>query len=455
MSETLTLSNWAYSVGIVICLLISAVLWRYSGKQNKQNKMLSLYFFTTCLGNFIVFLVYTRMVKDFPWFHLFRTGNVIALMIMPISFFYFRYLLKDKGFRVIDMVHFIPALCYAIDYLPIFLLPTAEKIEMATREMQMPDRGQSLQNGWITPHINWVIVRTIQMTIYWLLQLLMIYRTSKIKQFRILLKENRPIIRWLIITCLLQSFNFLPFFLNFFMGANPYNFIIIHTSLSVSVFLQIVLLFFNPEILYGLKGVIITYPRSSADKETENNVLANQIPEKINDIENISIPLPQNTQNSSTEKKDAPATEDKISDKAELSYPNKSSIPNTKLPEYLSEEKIKEIVQKMNMILLDNHAYLRKGYSMRDLSIATGYQPYLLSAVINHEYKQHFNDYINKQRIKHACNLIKSGAGKLLTLQALSEDCGFNNRNSFTTAFKKHMGQTPSSFASKIDHIKS
>ncbi|HRQ17168.1 MAG TPA: hypothetical protein PL085_08850, partial [Agriterribacter sp.] len=61
MPETFNLSNWVYSAGIVICLLISAILWKYSGKQNKQNKLLSLYFFTACGGNFIVFLVYTQM----------------------------------------------------------------------------------------------------------------------------------------------------------------------------------------------------------------------------------------------------------------------------------------------------------------------------------------------------------------------------------------------------------
>lgn len=91
---------------------------------------------------------------------------------------------------------------------------------------------------------------------------------------------------------------------------------------------------------------------------------------------------------------------------------------------------------------------------MRDLSIATGYQPHLLSAVINQVYKQHFNDLINSQRINYACESIKAGSDRILTLQAIAEECGFSNRNSFTTAFKKHAGQTPSEYARANSGIK-
>ncbi|HRQ17167.1 MAG TPA: helix-turn-helix domain-containing protein, partial [Agriterribacter sp.] len=387
--------------------------------------------FTACGGNFIVFLVYTQMMKDVPWYHLFRTGNVIGLMIMPLSFFYFRSILKPKVFKAFDLVHFIPALLYTIDYLPVFLLPGPEKIAMATREMQMPDRGQSLQNGWITPSINWVIVRTLLMTTYWVLQIRMLYCTSRIRQFNVLLKENRAIIRWFVITCVLQAFYFLPFYLNFFIGASPYNFIIIHTSISAGVFVQIVLLFFSPEILYGLRGLIISYPDSSRHIKREN---AADIGE-----ERTSTSLTGNAAKDQTPGQDFLASKD-ITSNNDI-HQETSHIP--KLLEYLSEEKIKEIALKIDEVLVEDHAYLQKGYSMRDLSIATGYQPYLLSAVIHQEHKQHFNDFINFQRVRHACILIKSGAGKLLTLQALAEESGFNNRNSFTTAFKKHMGQTP------------
>ena len=81
-------------------------------------------------------------------------------------------------------------------------------------------------------------------------------------------------------------------------------------------------------------------------------------------------------------------------------------------------------------------------------------QPYLLSAVINQVFKTNYNDFINGYRIEHAKTLIQNGEAKMLTLEALSEQCGFNNRNSFTIAFKKHAGQTPSDFIKKTGSSK-
>jgi len=73
-------------------------------------------------------------------------------------------------------------------------------------------------------------------------------------------------------------------------------------------------------------------------------------------------------------------------------------------------------------------------------------QPYILSGVINRVFKTNFNDFLNGYRVEYAKTLIEKGEGKLLTLEALSERCGFNNRNSFTTAFKKQTGSTPSAY---------
>jgi YesN/AraC family two-component response regulator len=80
-------------------------------------------------------------------------------------------------------------------------------------------------------------------------------------------------------------------------------------------------------------------------------------------------------------------------------------------------------------------------------------QPYVLSAVINQSYKTNFNDFLNNYRVEHAKTLIQNGKARLLTLEALSERFAFNNRNSFTTAFKKHTGQTPSDFIKQIQTL--
>lgn len=412
MNSAFNISLGFYLVGIVFCLLTAALLWRYTGQHQRSGRhLLVLYFFACSFGNFIVFLVYSGTVQFSPWYHLFRTGNIVGLMIMPISFLYFRTVMKQRQLKATDLLHFLPSVLYTIDYLPVFLLPASEKMIIAKIEMAMADRGQSIQHGWITPAIDWILVRTILMTIYWIVEARMLYATTRLVGSSSLIKENRSLFNWLILTAGIQALYFVPFYVNMLFGSNPYNFVVIHTSISVSVFAQMVILLFKPGILYGLKGVIIP----------------NHAPSHSNGP-------PVNTQTTET----SPVT---------VATGYQSEAGDRRRPEYLSEETVEAITRAIAHALLDNRAYLKKGYSMRDLSIATGYQSYLLSAVINQVYKQRFNDFINSQRIKYACESIKAGSDKTLTLQAIAEECGFNNRNSFTTAFKKHAGYTPSEYA--------
>jgi AraC-like DNA-binding protein len=113
---------------------------------------------------------------------------------------------------------------------------------------------------------------------------------------------------------------------------------------------------------------------------------------------------------------------------------------------YLPAGKLASLGDQLKVDLLRQRIYLKKGCTTAMLAAEMGVQPYLLSAVINQVFKTNFNDFLNQYRVEHAKNLIGNGQAKMLTLEALSEECGFNNRNSFTMAFKKHTGKTPSEF---------
>jgi len=43
-----------------------------------------------------------------------------------------------------------------------------------------------------------------------------------------------------------------------------------------------------------------------------------------------------------------------------------------------------------------------------------------------------------------------NGEWKYKTLEAIASEAGFNNRNTFTAAFKKETGQSPSEFLKRI-----
>ena len=51
-----------------------------------------------------------------------------------------------------------------------------------------------------------------------------------------------------------------------------------------------------------------------------------------------------------------------------------------------------------------------------------------------------------KYRIGYAVKLYNEGKVPNLNINGLASECGFNNRNFFTTAFKELLGLTPSEY---------
>ncbi|HEX6180484.1 MAG TPA: AraC family transcriptional regulator [Chitinophagaceae bacterium] len=90
--------------------------------------------------------------------------------------------------------------------------------------------------------------------------------------------------------------------------------------------------------------------------------------------------------------------------------------------------------------------FLKPGYTIKDLSEELGMPSYQLSSFINHRLGMNFSDYLNQFRIKYCEEIIKREGGGKLNLQQLAARCGFQNRNTFTTAFKKFTGRTPSEY---------
>ena len=110
---------------------------------------------------------------------------------------------------------------------------------------------------------------------------------------------------------------------------------------------------------------------------------------------------------------------------------------------------IEEIAIRLHVHIQQQKCFLTLGYTIKHLSEETGVQLYLLSAYINQMAKCRFTDYLNKFRISYCLKLIENGQAEQFTLAALAAQCGFSNRNTFTSAFKKFMGKPPSSFIKK------
>lgn len=119
----------------------------------------------------------------------------------------------------------------------------------------------------------------------------------------------------------------------------------------------------------------------------------------------------------------------------------------------LTAERIENISEQLHKFVLEKEPFLQFGYSIRDLAEDIDIPAYQLSAFINRELGLNFNDYLNQFRIRYCEELIQKGMVSQLNLKGLALKCGFTNRNTLTTAFKKFTGFTPSRYLKGWDNL--
>ncbi len=420
MQPVINTSTFIFLITVVLCFVTGPVLLIFSKSKTVDNRWLAGYYIAAGYGFFVAFLLYSKLINNFPWYNTYRTGYIAAFLLMPLSFIYTRSLIQQKKFRPADLIHFLPVTIFIIDFIPYYLQPESYKLhQLSVDEQQLNTVWGQFSQGWLGIGMLYVPVRIALAMFYWVLQVRMIFRSGKLKAGNNLVSENKAVIIWAKIFCALQVFYFLPYYLDLILGSKDELFFVQHTMAAVGVSITILILVLKPDILYGLKGVVI--------RDLKNNSESYEIAPAVypgavtgNNSDELKLSL--------------------------IEIPSQSSGGPASEDIYLSGERLTDLGERVATYVLAAHPYLKKGCTCAALASEMHMQPYVLSAIINQVFKTNFNDFINNYRVEHAKSLIQNGEAKLLTLEALSEQSGFNNRNSFTIAFKKHTGQTPSAF---------
>ncbi|MDF2191636.1 helix-turn-helix transcriptional regulator [Paraflavitalea sp. CAU 1676] len=110
------------------------------------------------------------------------------------------------------------------------------------------------------------------------------------------------------------------------------------------------------------------------------------------------------------------------------------------------DESAETLSNRLTQLMSDKKPYLNGNYSLQELAAELDMQPHRLSSFINNVTGKNFNEYLNHQRIAFCLELIAKEETDHLNINGLAALCGFNNRNTFSTAFKKVTGQNPSEF---------
>ncbi|WP_266168071.1 helix-turn-helix transcriptional regulator [Dyella subtropica] len=89
--------------------------------------------------------------------------------------------------------------------------------------------------------------------------------------------------------------------------------------------------------------------------------------------------------------------------------------------------------------------YLEPALTIGQVAKRSGYPEYLVSTVINRRLGGSFWDYINRLRIE-AARACLADTSDTRTILDIAYACGFTSKSTFNAAFKKQVGETPSSY---------
>jgi AraC-like DNA-binding protein len=111
---------------------------------------------------------------------------------------------------------------------------------------------------------------------------------------------------------------------------------------------------------------------------------------------------------------------------------------------FLTPSRIEQIDGLLTECMLTQKPYLTAGYGIRHLAKGLNIPAYQLSAFINQRLGMKFNDFFNRYRVRYCLQIIEMGMASDLNMRGLAQQCGFSNRNTFSIAFKKFAGVSPS-----------
>lgn len=120
----------------------------------------------------------------------------------------------------------------------------------------------------------------------------------------------------------------------------------------------------------------------------------------------------------------------------------------------LPKEMVDAILEKLEKFE-DTHRFTKKNYTLTKLAKELDTNSTYLSKIINMTKGMNFAKYMNEIRIDYAIEQLKENkVFRSYTIKAIAIEVGFNNAQSFSTAFHKKTGINPSYFLKQLDNQK-
>lgn len=399
-----------------LIILQSGVLYFYNRKLQPSALYLALYL--AIIG--IMFVSQTTLIYGGSAFWLAVLFNHFApfyYLLGPLLYFYVRATLKDRNaIRWADAWHFLPCLISLIGIAPYVVQPWSVKLEVATLILEDLHNLARFSNLTLYPAEVNRILRPVSWVAYSVYCLVWVIRFSRHYPDRDRIPESdaRPVIRFIFIFLLASLVTAVIYTsLSILLSSDaPVSRIRVVSSPLMTVLLLGLLgltitLMINPAVLYGI-------PRIPSHKRTQ--------PDPSGDPVKPSI-LPESV-----------LLDGKIGD------------PATEAP----QDRFAELAAAIPLVMEEQQLYLDPDFSLEDLARALDVPKHHIYYCFNSVLKTRFTRLRSECRVKHVQRLIREGATKEKTLDAIGLESGFSSSTTFRAVFREVTGMSPSEYQASL-----
>ena len=107
-------------------------------------------------------------------------------------------------------------------------------------------------------------------------------------------------------------------------------------------------------------------------------------------------------------------------------------------------------LRRMETCMKEQKLYRKPSLTLKDFAVKAGVPAHYVSQILNETLQEKFYDYINRHRIEECKQILSTPAYQERTILEVLYDVGFNSKSVFNSAFKKHVGMTPSAFKKRF-----
>jgi AraC-like DNA-binding protein len=388
------------AASFLMACLAMAVLFLVNQERTLSKSLLMLLLGLFAIIDLHGILYFMGWYLDHPALH--KMLLPLTLLIAPVGYLYTRAILTGR-LRLLpkDAWLLVPALLYALNYLPYYMLTGFEKEQYLQSFYNSHSVRMSDGEGWAPAYVP-SIFRAL-----WSLGILIPawaairrYEQSAAPKTVIM---NASVLSWLKTLNLMLASLVLAALVSVALAPLniPYN--MPNIAMAIVVIGIGIQLFLRPAILYGIHEPAVA--------------------QKEDDAKGLVI-LP------------------------DTGIKGDEAGPDLHEPERLLNEDMLRYKRKVETLMSEHSAYLDPSYTMERLVVDARIPRHILSAFINREYGMGFREWLNRYRVDHFLANVGNPEWERYTLEAMAGKCGFTNRVTFFRNVKQITGITP------VDHLK-